>query len=145
MSDNRTKPTSSSHRSATPHKPVPHLSFTAQDATGDPAASAAPGSEAVRSAVILGFSRGVRHLDPLKSYPRSLRRDKAGRIALEITLNALQEIGVPRPHFVAGYHVEKVLSEFSHRLSVRFLSDWERRGAPRKLQQGKKHGLAWRS
>lgn len=122
------------------HGPAPHVMFAAPGVSAQPRHyERRPLEAAPPTAIILGFSRGVRHLDPLKSYPRALRRVESGRVALEITLNALADVGLTAPHFVGGYHVEKVLEDFADRVHVSFLADWENRGPAAALQLVSEH------
>jgi glutamine kinase len=77
-------------------------------------------------AIILGPGRGVRHLDPNRSYPSSLRKlGKGGRV-LDWILESFAAMKVDRENviFVGGYHLEKIIGAYPG-LKYYFQPDWE--------------------
>ena len=65
-----------------------------------------------RLAVILGSGRGVRYLDPTRSYPTALAPVPGLGTVLSWTVRALEDAAVDRVVFVGGYHIEKVVEAF---------------------------------
>ena len=63
-------------------------------------------------AIILGAGRGIRRLKSSDSYPISLVEDEKGLEVLDWILAALRSNGISDIHFVAGYHIEKLIEGY---------------------------------
>ncbi|MDZ4677718.1 MAG: PEP/pyruvate-binding domain-containing protein [Oligoflexia bacterium] len=74
-------------------------------------------------AIILGSSRGVRRLDPNKSYPYHLSEFEGSRRALDWILQSFQQLQVSQVCYVGGYHIEKVIENYPD-LKYHFYADW---------------------
>lgn len=79
--------------------------------------------------IILGATRGIRHLDPNKSLPFSLQELGSGGRVMDWMLHALSQQGIAPPAivFVGGYHVEKVLREYPG-LKYYYHARWQEEG-----------------
>jgi hypothetical protein len=79
--------------------------------------------------IILGATRGIRHLDPNKSLPFSLQELGSGGRVMDWMLHALSQQGIAPPAvvFVGGYHVEKVLKEYPG-LKYYYHARWQEEG-----------------
>ncbi len=62
--------------------------------------------------IIVDSGRGIRRLDPSKSYPFSLEQLKPGRRTLDWNLEALRYHNIEQVVFVGGYHLEKMIAGY---------------------------------
>jgi len=60
-------------------------------------------------AIILGAGRGVRNIDPSKSYPSSLKQGPEGRPGLDWICHSLASHGISNIYYIGGYHIEKII------------------------------------
>ena len=65
-------------------------------------------------AIILGAGRGIRRLQSDDSYPLSLLEDSEGKRVLDWIIAAIKSNNIDDINFVAGYHIEKIVTEYSH-------------------------------
>ena len=79
-------------------------------------------------ALILGAGRGIRRLKPDDSYPLSLIEDQEGKRVLDWIIAAIDASNISDINFVAGYHLEKVVQEYSN-LRFFYNSNWQNSGS----------------
>lgn len=79
-------------------------------------------------AIILGAGRGVRRLQSDDSYPLSLVEDSEGKRVLDWIIAAIKSNNIEDISFVAGYHIEKIVSEYSY-LRYFYNKNWDSSGS----------------
>jgi glutamine kinase len=79
-------------------------------------------------AIILGAGRGVRRLQSDDSYPLSLIEDSEGKRVLDWIIAAIKSNNIEDISFVAGYHIEKIVSQYSY-LRYFYNKNWDTSGS----------------
>ena len=79
-------------------------------------------------AIILGAGRGIRRLQSDDSYPLSLLEDSEGKRVLDWIIAAIKSNNIDDINFVAGYHIEKIVTEYSH-LRYFYNKKWDHSGS----------------